>query len=140
MAYEDLDVMQYQAGPYESLRVVAKWIFWIGFFCLGAFILLLTRRAFGETSAVAVLMQSAAGVWVLALVLQMMRWRAAYAVAAVWVLMLGGPLAFQIVRRIHHWITIGMDGADGVGSPMVFLFGFVLEWGVMAFCASCSRC
>ena len=38
------------------------------------------------------------------------------------------PMGVQVVRRLHYWVTIGMEPPDGVGSPLAFLVGFVLEW------------
>ena len=107
-------------------------MFWLAFYALGTLVLLVSWRSFGKTSFVAVLLQLAVAVWACALVLHVRRARAAYVPAAIWVLLLGVPLAYQVGRRAHHWITIGMESADGTGSPMAFLFHFVLEWTVFA--------
>ena len=123
--------MQHQATHLEPIRKAAKVLFWVAFYGLGTLILLLTLRSFGKVAPVAILLQSAVAVWSLTLVLHLLRSKVAYVTAAMWVLMLGLPLAFQLVRRAHHWITMGMD-SDGTGSPMVFLFEFVLEWVVFA--------
>ena len=124
--------MQHQATHPEPVRQAAKVLFWVAFYGLGALILLLTLRSLGKVAPVAILLQSAIAVWALALVLRLLRSKVAYVIAAIWVLMLGLPLAVQVVRRAHHWITIGMDSPDGMGSPMAFLLGFVLEWVVFA--------
>jgi len=131
-AIERWSVMQHQATHPDLLRPAATVLFWITFYGLGVLILLLTLRSFGKTSPVAILLQAAVAVWVLTTVFQLLRWKVAYLIAAAWVLMLGLPLAFQVVRRMHHWLTIGMDAPDGMGSPMAFLLGFVLEWVVFA--------
>jgi hypothetical protein len=124
--------MQHQVTHLEPFRRTATVLFWIAFYGLGALILLLTLRSFGKVAPVAVLLQSAAAVWALTLVLHLLRSKAAFVTATIWVLMLGLPLAFQVVRRAYHWITVGMDSPDGMGSPMAFLLGFVLEWLVLA--------
>jgi len=109
-------------------RTLATVIFWSGFYALGALVMLLTLRSFGEVSPVAILLQSSIAIWGLTVVLRLLRLTAAYLIAGTWILILGLPLTFQVIRRIHHWITIGMDSADGSGSPMAFLFGFIIEW------------
>jgi hypothetical protein len=124
--------MQHQATHLEPIRKAVKVLFWVAFYGLGTLILLLTLRSFGKVTPVAVLLQSAVAVWALTLALHLLRSKVAYVTGAIWVLMLGLPLAFQVVWRAHHWITMGMDSPDGMGSPMVFLFEFVLEWVVFA--------
>ncbi len=114
-----------------GLRRFANVVFWLAFYAVGALVVLLSLRSIGNTSPVAILLQSAVAVWTLTLVLHLFRRKAAYATAAVWASMLGAPLAIQVVRRAHQWITVGMD-PDGMGSPMVFLLYFLLEWVVFA--------
>ena len=124
--------MQHQATHADILRSPATALFWMAFYGLGALLLLLTLRSFGKTSPVAILLQSAVAIWALTVVFHLFRSKIAYVTAAAWVVMLGLPLSVQVVRRLHHWITIGMDAPDGMGSPMAFLFGFILEWVVFA--------
>lgn len=105
-------------------------LFWVGVLALGLPVGLLTRFVIGATAPAAVLLQGAGLVWLAALGLRAAGWRGAWAVAAAWAVLLWVPLGAQVVRRLHHWATIGMDAADGSGSPMAFVFGFALEWAV----------
>ena len=116
----------------EPLRQIANVLFWIAFYGLGALVLLLSLPAFGQSPPVAVFVRAAVGIWAFTLVLHVIRGRAAYVPAAIWVTMLSVPLAYRVVWMTHHWITIGMEGPGGQGSPMAFLFHFFLEWIVSA--------
>ncbi|HEV2295510.1 MAG TPA: hypothetical protein VGR35_16795 [Tepidisphaeraceae bacterium] len=107
---------------------MARILFWLAFYPHGALVILVSLRSFGSSSPVAILLQCAVVVWATTLVLHLLRRKAAYATAAVWVSTLGLLLGYQVVRRAHYWITIGMEPPDGMGSPMAFLFHFVLEW------------
>jgi len=80
---------------------------------------------------VAVVLQTAGALWVVALALRALRNRFAYAAAGVWVLLLWLPVCVQVVRRLYYWVTIGMERPDGTGSPLAFLIGLVFEWVVL---------
>lgn len=123
--------MRYLANQLDFLRKPALVLFWIVFYGVGSLVLLISLRSFGKTAPVAILLQATCLLWLIATVFHLSRSRIAYAFAGGLVLLLGLPLAFQIVRRLHYWITIGMDSPDGMGSPMVFLFMFALEWAVL---------
>ncbi|HEV7301968.1 MAG TPA: hypothetical protein VGN72_21715 [Tepidisphaeraceae bacterium] len=115
-------------NPLDSLRGPALVLFWLAFYGLGSLVFLISLRSFGKTAPVAMLLQAACLLWFIATVLHLSRSRFAYAFAGGWVLLLGLPLAFQVVKRLHYWITIGMEPPDGMGSPMAFLLGFIMEW------------
>ena len=52
----------------------------------------------------------------------------AFAISLVIVNLLWWPLLVQTVRRMHFVIANGaLEGADGYGSPMVFLVGLLFE-------------
>ena len=85
-------------------------------------------RAIGGTSLVATVLQAAGALWIIALPLRALRHRFAYGAAGAWVLLLWLPMGVQVVRRLYYGVTIGMEPADGMGSPLAFLIGFVFEW------------
>jgi hypothetical protein len=103
-------------------------LFWLAFYALGLLVLLMSVGSFGKTAPVALLVQAACSLWLTATVLHVLRSKLAYMIAGIWVLMLGLPLAFQVVRRLHYWAIIGMEAPDGMGSPLAFLIGFIFEW------------
>jgi hypothetical protein len=110
----------------------ARVLFWVGFYGVGALSLLLSLRSLGATSPIALLLQASLAIWALAGVLHVCRRRESYAVAGFWAVLLGLPLSVQVMQRLHYWLTIGMEPPDGMGSPMAFLAGFVIEWLIFA--------
>ncbi|TWT90768.1 hypothetical protein Mal64_11650 [Pseudobythopirellula maris] len=101
--------------------------FWTALCLLGAFIGLVTLESIGKTSIAAIVLQVAAAIWIAALLLRMYRHRLAYAAAGAWVLLLWLPMCAQVIRRLHYWVTIGMEPPDGMGSPLAFMMGLIFE-------------
>lgn len=102
-------------------------VFWILFYVLGVLLGLISLLAIRSATWLVVLLEVALVVWLVSAVLHVMKHRLRYLMAGVWTALLWAPMCLQVVRRLHYWVTVGMEPPDGMGSPLAFLMGFAFE-------------
>jgi hypothetical protein len=122
-----LPILLYSSRPpSRPVRWVEAW-FWGIFYIMGLPLGVLTLLSLFQTSPAALFLKAAAGLWLGAVLLHAGGQRLQYRAAGAWTVGLWIPMGCQVVRRLHYWITIGMEPPDGMGSPLAFLIGFVME-------------
>lgn len=117
---------------HDLIRKPAIIFFWLAYYLAGTLTALIALQVLGEGSLAALILQALTTLWLTGIVMHLIARRWAYAVAGSWALLVALPLAFQVLQRLYHWITIGMEAEDGTGSPLAFLIGFVFEWLLFA--------
>lgn len=127
-----------ETNPYDSprssnplpMRAKPSWLriaFWVGYGLLTPAPVALAILSLGKTSAGAMIVQVFAALWVAAGAFAIARIPAAAVVAVLLVAIPWFALLVQTMRRLFHFITIGMEAADGTGSPALFALNAIIE-------------
>lgn len=111
-----------------AMNVAALVVFWAFFAIFFAGVSFVAWRSVASHAPMALVVQGVWLLWCAAIVFTLLQRQVAHGLTAVAVLSLWLPLCFQVFRRLYFWATVGMELPDGTGSPMAFIFGFVLEW------------
>lgn len=123
--------MPNDAGTLEyripEAQQISMRVFWPIFSCATCAYTGLALLSLGNGGMPALIISAAAGLWLIACILAFIenRWR--YLFAGLAVAAIGLPTGVAICFYIHHWLTIGMEAADGMGSPMAFLIGLAFQ-------------
>jgi hypothetical protein len=135
MAIKTMHPPRYTPPPYPTLNYAPPlrarpWevAFWTIYSTIGALLCLLSLSLIGRTTPAALVLHAACVLWIASIVLRIMSSRFMYAAAGAWVALLWVPMCVQVFRRLYYWATIGMEPPDGMGSPIAFLIGFIIEW------------
>jgi hypothetical protein len=102
-------------------------MFWVGYAFLSPAPIALAILCLAQSSVGAILVQGFAVAWIAAAVLAIARKRLAFAIGLTLVAVPWLGLLAQTTRRLFHFLTIGLEAADGSGSPALFVLNAIIE-------------